>query len=59
MEEVDKILTVGSISEVYYPKWLANIVMVKKYNGKCRMYVDFTNRNSAYPKDSFPLPRIN
>ena len=23
------------------------------------MYVDFTNLNKAYPKDSFPLPRID
>ena len=23
------------------------------------MYVDFTNLNKAYPKDNFPLPRID
>ena len=33
--------------------------MVKKTNGKWRMCVDFTNLNKAYPKDSFPLPRID
>ena len=33
--------------------------MVKKLNGKWRMYVDFTNLNKACPKDSYPLPRIN
>ena len=58
MEEVEKLLTTGFIREVYYPKWLANIVMVKKSNGKWRMWVDFTNLNNACPKDSFPLPRI-
>ena len=33
-EEVRKLLEAGFIREVYYPKWLANIVMVKKANGK-------------------------
>ena len=59
MEEVEKLLTVGFIREVYYPKWFANIVMVKKSNGKWRMCVDFTYLNNACPKDSFPLPRID
>ena len=35
------------------------MVMVKKANGKWRMCVDFTNLNKAYPKDSYPLPRID
>ena len=43
---------------MYYPEWLANVVMVKKANGKWRMCVDFTDLNKACPKDSFPLPRI-
>ena len=33
--------------------------MVKKYNGKWRMCVDFTDLNKACPKDSYPLPRID
>ena len=33
--------------------------MVKKANGKCRMYVDFTDLNKACPKDSYPLPCID
>ena len=59
MEEVAKLLTAGFIREVYYPKWLAKVVMVKKSNGKWRMCVDFTDLNNACPKDSFPLPRID
>ena len=47
------------IREVYYLDWLANVVMVKKANGKWRMYVDFTDLNKACPKDSYPLPRID
>jgi len=59
MEEVERLLVVGFIQEVYYPKWLANIVKVKKSNGKWRMCIDFTDLNQAWPKDSFPLPRID
>uniref|UniRef100_A0A2N9IAR9 Uncharacterized protein n=1 Tax=Fagus sylvatica TaxID=28930 RepID=A0A2N9IAR9_FAGSY len=59
MAEVDKLLTAGFIREVYYPEWLANVVMVKKPNGKWRMCVDFTDLNKACPKDSYPLPRID
>ena len=44
---------------MHYPKWLANVVLVKKANGKWRMCVDFTDLNRACPKDSFPLPRID
>ena len=33
--------------------------MVKKANGKWRMCVDFTDLNKVYPKDSYPLPRID
>ena len=40
-------------------EWLANVVMVKKLNGKWRMCIDFTNLNKACLKDSFPLPRID
>ena len=52
-------LTAGFIREVYYSEWLANVVLVKKANGKLRMCVDFTDLNKACPKDSFPLPRID
>uniref|UniRef100_A0A2N9EQY5 Uncharacterized protein n=1 Tax=Fagus sylvatica TaxID=28930 RepID=A0A2N9EQY5_FAGSY len=59
MEEVDKLLAANFIREVFYPDWLANVVMVKKSTGKWRMCVDFTDLNKACPKDSFPLPRID
>ena len=52
-------MTAGFIREVYYLEWLANVVLVKKANGKWRMYVDFTDLNKACPKDSFPFPRID
>ena len=58
-EEVRQLLEDGFIQEVYYPDWLANVVMVKKANGKWRMCVNFTNLNRACPKDSYPLLRID
>ena len=58
-DEVTKLLAVGFIQEVHYPKWLANVVLVKKENGRWRMCVDFTDLNKACPKDSFPLPIID
>ena len=47
------------IWEVYYSDWLANVVMVKKANGKWRMCVDFTDLNKACLKDRYPLPCID
>ena len=58
-EEVRKLLEENFIREVYYPEWLANMVMVKKANGKWRMCVDFTDLNKVRPKDNYPLPRID
>ena len=59
MDKVTKLLAAGFIREVHYLEWLANVVLVKKANGKWRMCVDFTNLNKACLKDSFPLPRID
>ena len=36
-KEVRKLLEAGFIREVYYPDWLANMVMVKKSNGKWKI----------------------
>lgn len=58
-DEVQKLMVAKFIQEVYYPDWLANVVMVKKANGKWRMCVDFTDLNKACPKDSYPLPHID
>ena len=58
-EEVRKLQEASFIREVYYPDWLANVVMVKKASGKWWMCVDFTNLNKACPKDSYPLPRVD
>ena len=57
-EEIKKLLNNGMIREVHYPEWLANIVVVKKKNGKWRVCINFTDLNKACPKDSFPLPHM-
>jgi hypothetical protein len=57
--EVKRLLSADVIREVTYLEWLANTVMVKKANGKWRMCIDFIDLNKAYPKDEFPLPRID
>ena len=58
-EEIAKLLAVGFIKEVYYPKWLANPILVRKKSGKWRMCVDYMGLNKACPKDLFPLPHID
>ena len=58
-KEVGKLLQAAAIREVKYPEWLANVVLVKKANGKWRLCIDFTDINKACPKDSFPFPRID
>ena len=58
-EEVQKLTAAKFIREIYYPDWLANIVMVNKANGKCRICVDFTDLNKACPNDSYPLLHID
>ena len=58
-EKVQKLTKTKFIREVYDPDWLANVVMIKKANGKWRMCVHFTDLNKAYPKDSYSLPCID
>ncbi|KAL2235820.1 UNVERIFIED_CONTAM: hypothetical protein Sindi_1314200 [Sesamum indicum] len=58
-EEVNKLLRAGYVSEVHYTDWLANVMMVPKVSGKWRMCTDFTDLNKAYPKDPYPLPKID
>ena len=58
-DKVMKLKRAGTIKEVFYLEWLANTVVVKKKTGKWRVYVDFTDLNKTYPKDPFPMPRID
>jgi hypothetical protein len=51
--EVRRLLDPGFIGEVTYPEWLANVVMVKKKNGKWWMCTDFTDLNKCYRRMTF------
>src|SRR4051812_877570 len=58
-EEIVKLQAAGFITEVFYPEWLANPVLVMKKNKTWRMCIDYTCLNKACPKDLFSLPRID
>ena len=58
-EEVKKQFDADFLAVARYPKWVANIVLVPKKDGKMRMCVDYRDLNRASPKDNFPLPRID
>ncbi|GJR42504.1 reverse transcriptase domain-containing protein [Tanacetum coccineum] len=57
--EVTKFVEARILKEVYFLRWVANPVMVRKSDGTWRMCIDFTNMNKACPKDSYPLPEID
>ena len=44
-QEVKKLKEAEAIKEIFFPKWLANTVVVKKKNGKWKVCVDFTDLN--------------
>ena len=44
-EEVKKLKQVRAIKEVFFHKWLSNMVVVRKKNRKWRVCVDFTDLN--------------
>jgi len=58
-KEDDKLVKVGFIKKAHYTTWLANVVMVKKLNGKWRICIDYTDLNKTCMKDSYPLPSID
>lgn len=58
-QEVKKLLVAGFIRPIQHPRWLSNIVPVKKKNGQIRCCVDFCNLNKACLKDEFPLHNID
>ena len=59
VKEVQKLLAAGFIKPIQHPRWLSNMVSVKKKNGQIRCCVDFRNLNKAHLKDEFPLPNMD
>ena len=58
-QEVKKLLVASFIKPIQHPRWLSNIVPVKKKNRQIRCCVDFRNLNKACLKDEFPLPNMD
>ena len=58
-EEMNKLKYTGAIKEAFYPEWLANTVVVKKKNGKCRVCVDSMDLNKVCSKDPLLVPWID
>ena len=58
-KEIKKLEVAGLVRGVLHPTWLANLVVVRKVSGKCRLCIDYTDISKAYAKDPFHLPRIN
>ena len=56
---MQKLLAAGFIKPIQHPRWLSNIVPVKKKNGQIRCCVDFRNLNNACLKDEFQLPNMD
>ena len=56
---MSKLVKASVIREFHYLDWLTNVVLVPKKGEKWRVCVDFIYLNIAYPKDSFPLPKID
>ena len=51
VKEVHKLLAAAFIKPIQQPRWLSNIVPVKKKNGQIRCCVNFRNLNKACSKD--------
>jgi hypothetical protein len=58
--ELHRLENAGFIREIKASMWVSNPVIVPKKNTEVRrMCVDYTSLNEHYPKDPFPLPRID
>ncbi|KAL0290290.1 UNVERIFIED_CONTAM: Transposon Tf2-12 polyprotein [Sesamum angustifolium] len=58
-EEVEKLLKAKYVRPMQYSKWLANVALVPKPNGKLRLCINITDLNKACHKVPFHLPQIN
>ncbi|CAL2231420.1 unnamed protein product [Prunus armeniaca] len=58
-DEVDRLLEVRFIRNVWFRTWISNVVVMAKKKGKWLVCVDYINLNKACPKDCYPLPKID
>ena len=52
-------LTARFIKPIQHPRWLSNIVPIKKKNEQIRCCLDFKNLNRPCLTDEFPLPNMD
>jgi hypothetical protein len=58
--ELHRLENAGFIREIKTSTWVSNPVIVpKKHTDVQRVCVDYASLNNHYPKDPFPLPRID
>jgi hypothetical protein len=57
--ELNHLLAISFIKELYHPEWLTNHILVRKKNNEWRMCIDYTDLNKHCPKDPFGLPHID
>jgi hypothetical protein len=58
--ELHRLENAGFIREIKTSTWVSNPVIIPKKNTDIqRVCVNYTSLNKHYPKDPFPLPRIN
>ena len=58
-KEIKKILNAKIIVPLRFSKRVANLVPIRKKNGKSRLCVDFINLNRCSLKDNYPLPKMD
>lgn len=57
--ELQNMLYAKFIEAIAYPKWVSNLVIMPKLDGRIRIYTNFMDINKAYLKNNFPLPSID
>ena len=58
-KEIRKLFDAKIIVSLRFSKWLANLVPVRKKNGKIRLCVDFRNLYRVTLKDNYSLPKMD
>ena len=58
-KEIKKLFDAKIIVTLWFSKWVADLVPVRKKNGEIRLCVDFRNLNRVSLKDKCPLPKMD